>query len=131
VPAAPLSVLVVDDHDVVRDALVVLIGGTPGLTVWGDAASGEGALALLSASEASEGPGGPDVVVSDVEMPGMSGVELAAALRSRWPALPCLMVSAHHPGLYAERALAAGAVGYVEKGDPRGIVAEIERVATA
>ena len=125
---APLSVLVVDDHDVVRDALVVLIGGTPGLTVWGDAASGEGALALLSDRERPEGP---DVVVSDVEMPGMSGVELAAALRSQWPGLPCLMVSAHHPGLYAERALAAGAVGYVEKGDPRGIIAEIARAGTA
>ncbi|HEX9953033.1 MAG TPA: response regulator transcription factor [Rubricoccaceae bacterium] len=130
-PAGTTSVLVVDDHKVVLSALVDLVEGTPGLTAWGAAASGEEALALLSAGDPSGGTDRsyPDLVVSDVQMPGMSGVELAAALRDRWPGLPCLMVSAHYPGLYADRAAAAGAVGCVEKGDVRGIIDAIERVA--
>ena len=130
-PVGTTSVLVVDDHHVVRNALVDLVEGTPGLTAWGAAASGEEALALLSAWDTSgrAGRGYPDLVVSDVQMPGMSGVELAAVLRDRWPGLPCLMVSAHYPGLYADRATAAGAVGCVEKWDVRGIIEAIERVA--
>jgi DNA-binding NarL/FixJ family response regulator len=119
---SPISVLLVDDHDVVRSALETLVEFTPGLELWGAATSGADALARLDEATVQ-----PDVVVSDVAMPGMSGVELAAAVRSRWPTLPCLMVSGHHPALYAEKARAAGAAGYVEKGDPSEIVDAIRR----
>jgi DNA-binding NarL/FixJ family response regulator len=125
VPTGPLSVLVVDDHPVMRDSLSMALGFEPGLVVWGTAESGDDALAQLGAA----GPGGlPDAVLSDVRMPGMSGIELAAALLARWPALPCVMLSAQPAGHYAGQARAAGARGYVEKWRP-GEAAEAVRRA--
>jgi DNA-binding NarL/FixJ family response regulator len=115
----PLSVLVVDDHAVMRDSLSLLLSSTPGLALWGAAATGAEALDLLT------GPGdqaGPGLVVTDVKMPGMTGLELVATVRTRWPAVPCVVYSAHFTGLYAERARAAGAAAYIEKGDWAGLL---------
>jgi DNA-binding NarL/FixJ family response regulator len=121
VPDAPLSVLIVDDHAVVREALSVYIGADPGLAVWGTAASGEDALAQL---DHVPPPPRPDALVVDVQMPGMSGFELVAEVGARHPGLPCVVFSADSEAQASRRALAAGAVAYVDKGRP-------ERVATA
>ena len=91
-PPSPVSVLTVDDHAVVRESLSVYLDDEPGLVVWGTAASGDDALAQLSAADEA---GGPDVVVSDLQMPGISGVELVAQVGTRHPGLPCLMFLAH------------------------------------
>jgi DNA-binding NarL/FixJ family response regulator len=127
VPSRPHSVLVVDDHAVVREALGHLVESTDGLAVWGTAVSGDDALAQLERTGAAgtARDGGPDVVVTDVRMPGTDGIELTAQVRTRWPALPCLVFSGQPSRPYAERALAAGAVAFVAKGDPTAIIRAI------
>ena len=72
----------------------------------------EDALALLSASADAEGP---TLVLSDLNMPGMNGLELATELRARRPGLPCLVFSAHRSSAYADKARAAGADAVFEK----------------
>ena len=125
-----LSVLVVDDHPAIREGLGTLVEGTDGLAVWGTASSGDDALAQLETTAAAgSGDGGPGVVVTDVQMPGMDGIALVAEVRARWPALPCVVFSAQRSQNYAERARAAGAAGFVEKGDVDGLVRAILRVA--
>ena len=106
----PISVLLVDDHAVMREALELLVAYSPGLALWGSAASVVEAIALLSAP----GPGGPDLVVTDVEMPVVNGLQLVASVRALWPTLPCVVYSVHSPGLYAEKAREAGAAAYVD-----------------
>ena len=127
-PSGPYSVLVVDDHPVVREALADVIEATDGLSVWGTAASGDDALAQLEATGPARADG-PGVVVTDVRMPGMTGLELVAEVRSRWPALPCLVFSAQQSGTFAARARAAGAAGFVEKGDPTALIEAVLRVS--
>ena len=128
-PEDPISVLLVDDHPAILEGVGLLVEHTDGLAVWGTAESGDDALAQLEAT----GPAGaarqdgPGVVVTDVRMPGMDGIELAAEVHTRWPALPCLVFSAEWSPVYAERARAAGAVGFVEKGDVSGLVGAIRR----
>ncbi len=97
------------------------VGSLPGFEAVGGAATAEAALDALTgaaagAADAAPAVDGPDLVLADVSLPGMSGIELVAALRERRPGLPCLMFSAHQEASYAERALAAGARGYVVKG---------------
>ena len=121
--SAPLNrrVYIVDDHAVTRKGYVFLIGEEPGLEVCGEAASAEDALAGL--------PDDCDVVVTDVTMGGMSGVELVKSLQAVRPGLPVLVVSMHDEGLYAERVLKAGARGYLMKSEAgERIVEAIRRV---
>lgn len=127
-PDATISVLIVDDHEVMRQSLSLYLEYEPGLSVWGTAESGADALAQLAAAGAPEGP---DVVVADVEMPGMSGIELAGQIRGLYPRLPCLMHSAHVGLTYVEQARAAGASGYVVKGHPERIAEAIRRAVDA
>lgn len=119
----PISVLVVDDHEVVRTSLGALLASMPGIHLWGTSPSAEDALSLLSASDEADGP---TLVLSDLNMPGMNGLELATELRSRRPGLPCLVFSAHRSSAYADKARAAGAVGFVEKGDWAALVNAIQ-----
>jgi len=105
---APRRILVVDDHDAMRRALSDLIESREGLTVCAVAASAEEAVALFDATS-------PDLVVADLSLPGMDGIELTRVLRDRRPDLPVLVVSSHSPKRYAERALAAGARAYLPK----------------
>lgn len=101
-------ILVVDDHGAMRRALCELIDSHEGLTVCAVAESAEEAVALFEATS-------PDLVVADLSLPGMDGIELTHALRDRRPDLPVLVVSSHPPKRYAERALAAGARAYLPK----------------
>ncbi|HEX9951196.1 MAG TPA: response regulator transcription factor [Rubricoccaceae bacterium] len=126
-PPSPISVLVVDDHAVVREAVSDLVAATAGLAVWGTAVSGDDALAQLERTGSVEADriDGPIVVVTDVQIPGMNGLELVAEVCSRWPSLPCLVISAKQE--YASLATVAGAVGFIEKGDPAGLIAAVFR----
>ncbi|HEX8299043.1 MAG TPA: response regulator transcription factor [Rubricoccaceae bacterium] len=127
-----LSVFVVDDHHAIREGLGDLVTGTDGLDVWGTAESGDDALAQLEATGAAGATrdGGPDVVVTDVRMPGMDGIALVGAIRARWPALPCVVFSAQLSQAYAVQALAAGAAGYVEKGNLAGLIEAVFRAGS-
>ena len=103
-----IRVFVVDDHPIVRQGLSQLINREPDLTVCGEAEDARTALDAL-------GPSKPDIVIVDVSLDGPDGIELLKTIRSRDSKLPVLMLSMHDESLYAERALRAGANGYIMK----------------
>jgi DNA-binding NarL/FixJ family response regulator len=101
-------VLVVDDHPIVRQGLTLMIEQEPDLEVCGEAEEIRAALAAIQAAP-------PDVVLLDISLPGPDGFELLKAIRTTHPALPVLVLSMHDESMYAERALRAGANGYIMK----------------
>ena len=108
-PAAKRTrVLIVDDHPMTRGGLVHLIGAEPDLVVCAEAAT---AAAALTAAVKTE----PDIVLADYTLPDKSGIELIKDLHAVRPGLPVLVISMHEEALYAERALKAGAAGYIMK----------------
>ena len=106
--AGKIKVFVVDDHPIVRQGLSQLINREPDLMVCGEA---EDARTALDAIE----PSHPDILIVDVSLDGPDGIELLKTIRSRDARLPVLMLSMHDESLYAERALRAGANGYIMK----------------
>ncbi len=106
--AAPIRVLLADDHAMVREALCRVLDDEPGIDVVGQAA--DGLTALTRATELK-----PDVVVTDYSMPGRDGPSLVEALRRALPGTPVLVLTVHEDIHYALRALEAGAQGYVVK----------------
>ncbi|MFT4266678.1 MAG: response regulator transcription factor [Xenophilus sp.] len=120
---APVRLFLVDDHPLVRDGLRARLDGLPGLRIVGEAGSAAEALAQLDALR-------PDLLLLDVGMKDMNGIELAALLLQR-PAPPhVVMLSMYDNPEYVQRALQAGARGYVLKDAPASeIVAAIEAVA--
>jgi DNA-binding NarL/FixJ family response regulator len=69
-----------------------------------------------------------DLILVDVALPGMNGIDLVAVIHNLYPQLPCLMLSGHYETDYVRRALDAGAKGYVLKNDPRSILTAIQQV---
>ena len=104
-------VLVVDDHPLFRLGLTQLLAAAEGLEVCGEAAEASAAIALLK-SEA------PDVVVVDLMLKGSNGLQLVKDIKVRAPHVPVLVLSVHDELLFGERALRAGAAGYVMKDAP-------------
>lgn len=113
-------IFIVDDHAIVRKGYRYLIDPVPDLDVCGEAATAVEALEAIP--EAC-----PDLVIADVALKGSSGIELVKDLRARYPNLPVLVVSMHDEALYAERALRAGASGYLMKGGEQGEVVDAAR----
>lgn len=110
-PAAPpprRNILIVDDHPFMRAGLAQLIERQPDLHVSGEA--GEPAEALRALAKAK-----PDLILTDLTMPGRSGLEFIKDLKAADPTLAILVVSMHDEAVYAERALRAGARGYIMK----------------
>lgn len=103
-----IRVLLVDDHAIVRDGLAALLGAEPGIEIAGQAAGGREALALAAACA-------PDVVVMDLNMPGLNGVEATTLLRERVPAARVLVLTMHGTSEHIFRAMQAGASGYLLK----------------
>lgn len=115
-------ILLVDDHPVVRDGLADAINRTGDLTVCGVADDRHEALRQAEATH-------PDLAVVDLLLKNSNGLELIKDLHTRWPRLPILVVSMQDEQVYAERALRAGARGYITKQQAtRNIVAAIRRV---
>ena len=108
----PRHVYLVEDHPVLRDAYTSLFDASDDLRVVGSASSAAAALADLPALDV-------DVAIVDVSLGGgrgtAHGIDLVGELHRRWPGLRMLVVSGHDEGLYAERALSAGARGYLMK----------------
>lgn len=104
-------VLLVDDHALVRSGFRRLFELTDEFEVVAEVSRGEQAYALLADMPV-------DLVVLDVSMPGMGGVETARRIRLRFPSVRCVMVSMHESGEIARRAMQAGAWGYVSKSSP-------------
>lgn len=122
--AAPvIRLVIVDDHSLVRDGLRARLSVVPGLQVIGEAASGAEALQLAQADA-------PDLMLVDVGMRGMNGIELASALRERHPSIRVLMLSMYANREYVLSAIRAGARGYVLKELPtEEIIAAIGAVS--
>ena len=108
---APIRLVIVDDHSLVRDGLRARLAVVPHLRVIGEAASGAEALALAAADA-------PDLMLIDVGMRGMNGIELATLLRTRHPEVLVLMLSMYDNREYVLSAIRAGARGYVLKESP-------------
>ncbi len=109
--ASPIRVLVVEDRAAIREAIALLLGWTAGFACAGAAGSAEEALALPPDVV-------PDVVLLDVGLPGMSGVQALAPLKRRWPRAEVLMLTVHDDADAVFAALEAGASGYLVKATP-------------
>jgi DNA-binding NarL/FixJ family response regulator len=115
-------VLVVDDHPVVRQGIASVLEQDPRLSVVGTTSDAAGAREFLRNDAV-------DVVVCDLSLPGVSGLTLVKEIRESWPQVRVLVLSMHDPLLYAERALRAGASGYLSKDEsPERIVEGVVEV---
>jgi DNA-binding NarL/FixJ family response regulator len=106
-----LRVVVVDDHALLRDGTRRILEAHPDLQVVGETDSGEVALALVNQLH-------PDVVLMDIALPGMNGIEVARRLTQDHPDVRVLMVSAYDEDEYVRSAVEAGAAGYLSKTAP-------------
>jgi DNA-binding NarL/FixJ family response regulator len=104
---AKKKVFIVDDHPVVRQGLAAFINGEDDFIVCGDAEDAESAIRLINDLE-------PDIIIADLSLKGTGGIDLAAAVRARFN-IPVLILSMHDENIYAERAIRAGAQGYIMK----------------
>ena len=107
-PEGKKRVFVVDDHPIVRERLAELINQEADLVVCGEAEDAREALRLAESLR-------PDVAVVDITLKDTYGIELIKDLKDRYPRLPVLVLSMHDESLYGERALRAGAKGYLNK----------------
>lgn len=108
---AKSRVFLVDDHAMFREGLRQLIEREPDMSVCGDAADATAAMAGIQST-------GPDLVIVDISLGGTSGIDLIKMIKNQYEDLPVLVVSMHEESLYSERALRAGAMGYVMKHEP-------------
>ena len=102
------KVLIVDDHPILRKGLAMLINQEPDLVVIAEADNAQKALEMIDKHK-------PDMLIVDISLPGIDGIELIKTVKLRYRNLPSLVVSMHDESLFAERALRAGARGYIMK----------------
>ncbi|MEO8385170.1 MAG: response regulator transcription factor [Betaproteobacteria bacterium] len=118
------AIMVVDDHAIVLHGLKELINNEPDLEVTMTADTAERALEILSEQQ-------PAIVITDISLPGLSGLELIKELSSLYPDLPTLVLSMHDELVHGERALRAGAKGYLVKQEaPENVIKAIRMVLT-
>lgn len=108
-PGQSIRVLVVDDHQIVRDGLVALLGALDGMEVVGAASDGREALHLVEESQ-------PDVVVMDIQMPELDGIEATRFVTGRHPGVRVVMLTMNEDDDTVLSAIRAGASGYLLKG---------------
>jgi DNA-binding NarL/FixJ family response regulator len=118
---AKRRILLVDDHPMTREGLAAIINRQPDLEVCGEASNPAEAISALSKLK-------PDLIVTDMTMPGRSGIEFIKDVHAMLPHLMLLVLSMHDEMLYAERALRAGAQGYLMKDAGSAKVLEVIRL---
>ena len=117
-----IRVLVVEDHAIVRQGIRLLLEGQPDMEVVGEAEEGGRALSLVEERQ-------PSVVLMDLAMPGVNGLEATAEIKKRWPRVHVIALTVHDSDEYFFRMITAGASGYVLKGaDPAEL---LEAIRTA
>jgi len=121
-PPRHTRILLVDDHPLVRERLAEIINSETDLRVCGEAEDRHQALEVIKAAR-------PNFVIVDITLKNSDGLELIKDIHSRWPGLRMLVVSMHDESLYAERAIRAGALGYITKQEAtRNMLVAIRRV---
>ena len=103
-------IIIVDDHPIVREGLADLINKEKDLVVCGKVEDAHQAMEIIKAEN-------PDIAIVDISLKKRSGMELIKDTQVRYPSLPILVLSMHDESLYAERALGAGAKGYIMKSE--------------
>ncbi len=114
------DIIIVDDHPLMRKGLALSLNGEVDLDVVGQMESAEDALEAIDDLA-------PDLAIVDISLPGMSGMELLKHLQARYPDIRTLVVSRHDEVLYAERAIRAGARGYVMKLEAADVIVHAVR----
>lgn len=113
-----IKVLLADDQQMMREALVKLLRMEPDIDVVADVGTGDAAIAAVEQHQ-------PDVALLDIEMPGTSGLDAAAAIQQRWPSCHVLILTTFSRPGYLRRAMEAGARGFLVKDAP------VDELATA
>ncbi len=104
----PVTIVLADDHRIVRDGLKLLLESEADLRVTGEAADTESAWSTVTSLQ-------PDVVITDAEMPGEGGIKLTERIRQTYPAIKVIFLTAHAQPQYVQGAIVAGATGYLLK----------------
>lgn len=118
-----IKILIADDHAIVREGLKQIVADTSDMIVTAEASDGHEVLALLSKNNY-------DVVVLDMAMPGLTGLDILKQIRRETPKLPVLILSVHPEEQYAVRSLKAGASGYLTKESaPDELITAIRKVS--
>ena len=118
-----INVLIADDHVIMRNGVKQVCESASDIAVRGEAATGEEVLKALKINEF-------DLIVLDLNMPGISGIELIELIHREYPTLPILIFSMRHELQIAQKALQAGATGFVTKGSgPNTLISAIRMVA--
>lgn len=121
-PRPKTNIVIVDDHPIARQGLAQLINQEPDLRVCADVENAAQALGAIATCQ-------PGLVIVDISLKEGSGIELVKSIKARFAGLPMLVFSMHDESLFAERALEAGALGYVMKQEPtETIMVAIRRV---
>ena len=121
---SPIRVALVDDHSLVRDGIKALLGVRAPLEVVGEAESGAEAIEMVGRCQ-------PDLLLVDISLRDMNGLELTRVLRSQYPALKVLVLSMYDNYEYVSESVRSGASGYVLKNAPsREIIAAIEAISS-
>jgi DNA-binding NarL/FixJ family response regulator len=119
------KVFVVDDHPIIRQGLALMINREPDLTVCGEAQDAHTAIQAVATAK-------PDIMIVDISLSGPDGLDLLKDIRMRYPELPVLILSMHDEGIYAERALRAGAQGYIMKQEAtEKVLVALRRILTS
>jgi DNA-binding NarL/FixJ family response regulator len=117
------KILLVEDHNIVRDGIKSLFKSVKGFQVLADLANGEAALAFLDKNPAV------DIVVTDISMPKINGLQLTKAVKEKFPACKVLVLSMHNDEEYINQAVEAGADGYLLKDSEKDeLIKAIEKI---
>ncbi len=118
-----ISVILVDDHPIVRKGIREVLENSGTISVIGEASSSDEAIKLINKSV-------PDLMIIDIIIKGSSnGIDLVKSIIERMPSIKCLVMSMHDESMYAERAIRAGARGYIMKDiAPRNIIEAVQTV---
>ncbi len=119
---SPLRTVVVDDVEGLRRLVTMILEGSDRYEVAGDAGSGEELLALLEDAA-------PDLILLDLSMPGMDGLEVLSRVKQATPDVDVVVLSGHEEAEMEREALERGAIGYVEKGlTPETLLEDLDRI---
>jgi len=119
-----IKVLLVDDHEMVRSGIRLMLSSESDIVIAGEASAAQEALGLIRSQDF-------DVALVDIAMPGKSGLELLKQIRTEKPKLAVLILSIYSEQVYAVRALKAGASGYLAKESPASVLVTAVRKAAA